>query len=76
MRTQRQLSEDVKAKISQAMKKFHSSRTETQKTRTRELQSQAMLDYWSTIPDGADVNTDVRSCRPCKSSSGQPIKKR
>lgn len=76
MRTQRQLSEDVKAKISQAMKKFHDNRSETAKQRTREKQSLSMTEYWSTVPDGAEIGSDIKACKPCKSSNGQPIKKR
>lgn len=76
MRTQRQLSEDVKAKISQAMKKFHDNRSETEKQRTREKQSQSMAEYWSTVPDQAEIGSAVRTCKPCKSSNGQPIKRR
>lgn len=76
MRTQRQLSEDVKAKISQAMKRFHDNRTETAKQKTREKQSQSMMDYWSTIPDGSEIGSDIKACKPCKSNNQQPIKKR
>lgn len=76
MRTQRQLSEEVKAKISQAMKKFHDNRSETAKQRTREKQSQSMAEYWSTVPDQAEIGSAVKTCKPCKSSNGQPIKRR
>lgn len=49
---QRQLSEEVKERISQAMKEFHRNRTETQKQKTREKQSQSMKNHWGSIPDG------------------------
>lgn len=76
MRTQRQLSEDVKAKISQAMKKFHDNRSDTEKKRSADKTSQSMLDYWSTVPDGAEIGSNIETCKPCKSSNGQPIRKR
>ena len=69
----RQLSEEVKTKISQAMKQFHSNRTETQKKKTREKQSQSMKDHWSGIPDGQPIDSGVKGCRPCKQAI-QPIK--
>ena len=71
---QRQLSEEVKERISQAMKKFHKSRTETEKKITRAKQSQSMLDHWSTIPDGQPVDSGIKGCKPCKKAV-QPIKK-
>lgn len=70
---QRQLSEEIKAKISQAMKEFHKSRSETQKLKTREKQSQSMKDHWSGIPEGQPIDTGIKACKPCKKAV-QPIK--
>lgn len=70
---QRQLSEEVKARISQAMKEFHASRTETQKQKTKEKQSQSMKNHWDSIPDGQPIYSAVKACKPCKKAV-QPIK--
>lgn len=75
-RTQRQLSEDVKAKISQAMKKFHRNRTEIDKRNSADKASKSMIAYWSTIPDGASLATDITTTRPTTDTNGQPIRKR
>lgn len=70
---QRQLSEEVKKRISQAMKKFHATRTETQKQKTREKQSQSMKNHWDSIPDGQSIDSEIKACKPCKKVV-QPIK--
>lgn len=72
---QRQLSEEVKARISQAMKKFHKSRSETEKRITRERQSQSMRNHWDGIPDGQPIDSGIKACKPCKNAT-QPIKNR
>lgn len=71
---QRQLSEEVKERISQAMKEFHASRTETQKQKTREKQSQSMKNHWDSIPDGQSIDSGIKACKTCKKVL-QPIKK-
>jgi hypothetical protein len=71
---QRQLSEEVKERISQAMKEFHRNRTETQKQKTREKQSQSMKNHWDSIPDGQSIDSEIKACKPCKKVV-QPIKK-
>lgn len=70
---QRQLSEEVKERISQAMKEFHRNRTETQKQKTREKQSQSMKNHWSSIPNGQPIDSEIKACKPCKKAV-QPIK--
>lgn len=70
---QRQLSEEVKERISQAMKEFHRNRTETQKQKTREKQSQSMKNHWDSIPDGQPIGTGIKGSKPCKTAI-QPIK--
>ena len=70
---QRQLSEEVKERISLAMKEFHRNRTETQKQKTRDKQSQSMKDHWSSIPDRQPIDTGIKGCKPCKKAI-QPIK--
>ena len=72
---QRQLSEEIKAKISQAMKEFHKSRSETEKRITRERQSQSMKNHWDGIPDGQPIDSGIKACKPCKNAT-QPIKNR
>lgn len=64
MRMQRQLSETVKDKISRAMKKHHAYRTEAQKERTRKRQSEAMKEYWATIPYGEKIDSPIRTTKP------------
>ena len=71
---QRQLSEEVRARISQAMKKFHANRTEAQKQKTRERQSQSLKNHWDSIPDGQSIDSEIKACKPCKKVV-QPIKK-
>lgn len=70
---QRQLSEEVRARISQAMKEFHRNRTETQKQKTREKQSQSMKNHWDSIPEGQPIDTGIKGSKPCKKAI-QPIK--
>lgn len=45
----RELSDDVRKKISDSMKEFHSKRTIDSKRATSEKQSASMLHYWSGI---------------------------
>lgn len=70
---QRQLSEEIRARISQAMKEFHRNRTETQKQMTREKQSQSMKNHLGSIPDGQPIDTGIKGSKPCKTAT-QPIK--
>lgn len=50
MRTTREVSQSTRNKISQGVKQSHLKKTETEKQRTRELQSAAMKAYWERIP--------------------------
>lgn len=50
MRTVRNLDDQTKQKISNAMKLKHQQKSETEKKQTAEKQSEAMKNYWNTIP--------------------------
>lgn len=71
MRTERELKESTKAKISQGMKKHHATRTEAQKVRTRERQSKSMKSYWATIPFGHTIGSATRTTLPCEPTKNE-----
>lgn len=50
MRTVRNLDDQTKQKISNAMKLKHQQKGEEEKKQTAEKQSEAMKSYWKTIP--------------------------
>lgn len=50
MRTVRNLDDQTKQKISNAMKLKHQQKGEVEKKQTAEKQSEAMKSYWKTIP--------------------------
>lgn len=50
MRTVRNLDDQTKQKISNAMKLKHQQKGEIEKKQTAEKQSEAMKNYWNTIP--------------------------
>lgn len=50
MRTTRTQSEFTKKRISDAMRRKHQQRSETEKQQTAEKQSAAMKAYWRTVP--------------------------
>ncbi len=74
MRTQRELTENQKQKISAAMRKFHSYRTEAQKKKTSERQSKALLKYWATIPSTKHNTTSTIKPTPPATPITPPIK--
>lgn len=58
MRTTRNQSEFTKKRISDAMRRKHQQRSQTEKQQTAEKQSKAMKTYWQTIPTVEQDDTD------------------
>ena len=80
MRETRNLSNYTKQQISNSLKKYHAHKPEQAKMTTRAKQSIAMKNYWSTVPNGDDLNTSTKACAPANLNQStskivQPTKK-
>ena len=74
MRTCRKLSSRTKELISQSLRKYHSTRPENEKQKTRQKQSIALKQYWQTISDGEPINSDIKTTTKAVGNSAQPKK--
>ena len=50
-RIYRQLSSDIKKRISDSMKKYHSQMTDDVKQKLNNKKSESLKNYWRSIPD-------------------------
>ena len=75
MRTTRKLSARTKELISQSLRQYHATRTETDKQITRQKQSLALKQYWQTIPAGDSMDNKTKTVTKTTGAT-QPIKNR
>lgn len=58
-RTYRELPQEVKDKISQSMKQYHSTVSTNKMAATRNKQAASMRHYWSTIPKSGNASSGI-----------------